>query len=149
MRAGCSATSRDRPRKHPRDRHCPRAPARRQPRRAKAARSIFRKSGLPVFRRKCDQTLERHMTFDHIAVVGAGAWGCALANVIARTGRNVLLATRNRAGAEGIVSRRESPRLPGLRLDERIGIAPLSAEVGRYDAILLAVPSQHLREAAQ
>ena len=32
---------------------------------------------------------------------------------------------------------------------ERIGIAPLSAEVGRYDAILLAVPSQHLREAAQ
>ncbi|HEY4747263.1 MAG TPA: NAD(P)H-dependent glycerol-3-phosphate dehydrogenase, partial [Steroidobacteraceae bacterium] len=41
------------------------------------------------------------------------------------------------------------PRLPGLRLDERIGIAPLSAEVGRYDAILLAVPSQHLRDAAR
>jgi glycerol-3-phosphate dehydrogenase (NAD(P)+) len=89
------------------------------------------------------------MAFERIAVVGAGAWGCALANVIARAGRTVLLATRDRAGAESIVSRRESPRLPGLRLDERIGIAPLSAEVGRYDAILLAVPSQHLREAAQ
>jgi glycerol-3-phosphate dehydrogenase (NAD(P)+) len=89
------------------------------------------------------------MAFDRIAVVGAGAWGCALANVTARAGRTVLLATRDRAGAERIVSRRESPRLPGLRLDERIGIAPLSAEVGRYDAILLAVPSQHLREAAQ
>ena len=88
------------------------------------------------------------MAFDRIAVVGAGAWGCALANVTARAGRTVLLATRDRAGAELIVSRRESPRLPGVRLDERIGIAPLSAEVGRYDAILLAVPSQHLREAA-
>jgi glycerol-3-phosphate dehydrogenase (NAD(P)+) len=88
------------------------------------------------------------MTFDRIAVVGAGAWGCALANVIARAGRAVLLATRDRAGADLIVSRRESPRMPGVRLDERIGIAPLSAEVGRYDAILLAVPSHHLREAA-
>ena len=88
------------------------------------------------------------MAFDRIAVVGAGAWGCALANVIARAGRPVLLATRDRAGADHIVSRRESPRLPGLKLDERIGIAPLSAAVGRYDAILLAVPSQHLRAAA-
>ena len=89
------------------------------------------------------------MAFDRIAVVGAGAWGCALANVIARAGRPVLLAARDRAGADHLVSRRESPRLPGLRLDERIGIAPLSAAVGRYHAILLAVPSQHLREAAR
>ena len=84
------------------------------------------------------------MTFEHIAVVGAGAWGCALAGVLARSGRAVLLATRDRSGAEALVSRRESPRLPGVRLDERIGIAPIGEEVGRYDAILLAVPSQQL-----
>jgi glycerol-3-phosphate dehydrogenase (NAD(P)+) len=89
------------------------------------------------------------VTFEHIAVVGAGAWGCALAGVLARSGRAVLLATRDRAGAEALVSRRESPRLPGVRLDERIGIAPLGEEVGRYDAILLAVPSQHLRAATR
>jgi glycerol-3-phosphate dehydrogenase (NAD(P)+) len=89
------------------------------------------------------------MTFDHIAVVGAGAWGCALANVIARAGRNVLLAARDRAGAEALVNRRESARLPGLRLDERVGVAALGAEVGRYDAVLLAVPSQQLRDAAR
>src|SRR5260370_12574114 len=88
------------------------------------------------------------MTFDHIAVVGAGAWGTALANVIARAGRAVLLATRDRAGADVLVARRECPRLPGLRLDERIGVAPAGSEIGRYDAILLAVPSQHLRDAA-
>jgi glycerol-3-phosphate dehydrogenase (NAD(P)+) len=88
------------------------------------------------------------LPFDHIAIVGAGAWGTALANVIARAGRPVLLATRDRASADRIVERRESPRLPGVRLDERVGIAPLAPEVGRYDAILLTVPSQHLRAAA-
>ena len=88
------------------------------------------------------------MTFDHIAVVGAGAWGTALANAIARAGRAVLLATRDRAGADMLVKTRESPRLPGVRLDEHVGIAPLGSEVGRYDVILLAVPSQHLRAAA-
>jgi glycerol-3-phosphate dehydrogenase (NAD(P)+) len=89
------------------------------------------------------------MAFDHIAVVGAGAWGTALANVIARAGRPVLLAARDRGSAEALVDRRESARLPGVQLNERVGIAPVGAEVGRHDAILLAVPSQHLRAAAR
>ncbi len=88
------------------------------------------------------------MIFQHIAVVGAGAWGAALANVTARAGRSVLLATRDRAGAERLMEARESPRLPGFPLDERVGIAPADCAVGRYDAILLAVPAQHLRAAA-
>ena len=88
------------------------------------------------------------MSFDHIAVVGAGAWGTALANVIARAGRAVLLAARDRAGADALAQSRESPRLPGQKLDERVGVAAAGAEIGRYDAVLLAVPSQHLREAA-
>src|SRR5262244_2704586 len=88
------------------------------------------------------------MAFDHIAVVGAGAWGTALANAIARAGLPVLLATRDRAGADVLVKARESPRLPGVRLHEHVGIAPLGADVGRYNVILLAVPSQHLRAAA-
>jgi glycerol-3-phosphate dehydrogenase (NAD(P)+) len=89
------------------------------------------------------------VTFERIAIVGAGAWGCALANAIARTGRAVLLAARDRAATDIIVDRRESPRLPGVRLDERVGIAPLGPEIGRYDAILLALPAQHLRDAAR
>jgi glycerol-3-phosphate dehydrogenase (NAD(P)+) len=88
------------------------------------------------------------MAFDRIAVVGAGAWGTALANAIARAGRAVLLAARDRAGADVLAKHRESPRLPGVRLDERVEVAPAGAEVGRYDVILLAVPSQHLRAAA-
>jgi glycerol-3-phosphate dehydrogenase (NAD(P)+) len=88
------------------------------------------------------------MTFEHIAVVGAGAWGTALAITMARAGRKVLLAARDHTEAEMIAERRESRRLPGVTLDERIGVAAISAGVGRYDAVLLAVPSQALREVA-
>ena len=89
------------------------------------------------------------MTYQHVAVVGSGAWGIALAGAINRAGRHVLLATRDRAGADALALRRESPRLPGSRLDEHIGVAPLAAEVGRYDVVLLAVPAQQLRSAAE
>jgi len=88
------------------------------------------------------------MTFDRIAVVGAGAWGSALANVIARAGRTVLLAARHRAAADVLAKRRESPRLPGLQIDARVEIAPMGTELARYDTVLLAVPSQQMRAAA-
>jgi glycerol-3-phosphate dehydrogenase (NAD(P)+) len=88
------------------------------------------------------------MAFDRIAVVGAGAWGTALANVIASAGRTVLLAARHRAAADVLAKRRESPRLPGLQIDARVEIAPMGPELARYDAVLLAVPSQQMRAAA-
>jgi len=89
------------------------------------------------------------MAFGTIAVVGAGAWGSALANLIARSGRSsVTLGTRDPPSAAAIVQQRESPRLPGVRLDDRVRVVAASAEIARHDAILLAVPSQHLRAAA-
>ena len=87
------------------------------------------------------------MAFERIAVVGAGAWGIALANVIARAGRTVLLAARE--GADVLAKTRESPRLPGVQLDARIAVAPVGTELSGYDAILLAVPSQNTRAAAR
>lgn len=87
--------------------------------------------------------------FDHVAVVGAGAWGSALANAIALAGRAVLLAARDQDSADRLEATRQSPRLPGVKLDEKIGVAALSEAVGRYDAILLAIPSQQIRTAAR
>ena len=89
------------------------------------------------------------MAFNQIAVIGAGAWGTALANVIARAGRAVTLGTRDPLSAASIMQRRESPRLPGIRLDERVRVVAANADTARNDAILLAVPSQQLRAAAQ
>jgi glycerol-3-phosphate dehydrogenase (NAD(P)+) len=89
------------------------------------------------------------VTFDRIAIVGAGAWGSALANVIARAGRRVTLYARDRAAADLLRSRRESPRLPTIRIDERIAIDATDADLSRQEAVLLAVPSQHMREAVR
>jgi glycerol-3-phosphate dehydrogenase (NAD(P)+) len=87
------------------------------------------------------------MAFDQIAVIGAGAWGLALANVIARAGRSVTLGTRDPASAADITKRRESPRLTGVKLHEDVRVMAATA-TAHNDAILLAVPAQQLRAVA-
>jgi glycerol-3-phosphate dehydrogenase (NAD(P)+) len=87
------------------------------------------------------------MIAQRIAVIGAGAWGTALANVIARAGRTVTLFARDPALAGLIATRRESPRLPGVKLDERVAVAALAADKVAGDAILVVVPAQTLRAA--
>jgi len=89
------------------------------------------------------------MAFERIAVVGAGAWGTALANVAARAGRSVTLAARDQASADAIARTRRSPRLPDVQIDQRVAIVPAGAgDLRAQDAILLAVPAQELRAAA-
>jgi glycerol-3-phosphate dehydrogenase (NAD(P)+) len=88
------------------------------------------------------------MTFDTIAVLGAGAWGTALANCAARAGRNVILWMRNAQGAAAMLTRRESPRLPGVTLDDRVKTTAALAEAAPADAVLIVVPAQALRSVA-
>jgi glycerol-3-phosphate dehydrogenase (NAD(P)+) len=87
-------------------------------------------------------------TFEQIVVVGAGAWGSALANAAARAGRSVILLARDAAAAAAIAHSRESPRLPGLQLDPAIAVTADVEQSARADAVLLAVPAQALRAAA-
>jgi glycerol-3-phosphate dehydrogenase (NAD(P)+) len=72
-----------------------------------------------------------------IAVIGAGAWGTALAIHAARRGHAVTLWARDPASILG-----ESPRLPGVTLPHTIRVTGTLAEA---DATLVAVPMQHLR----
>lgn len=88
------------------------------------------------------------MAFDHIAVLGGGAWGSALATVALRAKRKVTLWTRDPAKAAAMEKSRESPRLPGARLDERMKITSTLADAIGADAILLVVPAQQLRSVA-
>jgi glycerol-3-phosphate dehydrogenase (NAD(P)+) len=86
------------------------------------------------------------MSVDRIAILGAGAWGIALANAAARAGREVMLSARDVA-ATAITRDRESPRLPGVKLAADITILDASQAAPRADAVLLAIPAQQLRAA--
>ena len=88
------------------------------------------------------------MSFERIAVVGAGAWGTALANCAARAGRDVTLWARDPAAVADMVATRVSPRLPDVRLDERIAATGAIADLAHAQAVLLVVPAQDLRAAA-
>ena len=61
-------------------------------------------------------------SYNSVAVIGAGAWGTALAGVAARAGREVVLYARDAARAAQIASSRSNPKLTGVRLDARIGV---------------------------
>jgi glycerol-3-phosphate dehydrogenase (NAD(P)+) len=82
-----------------------------------------------------------------IAVIGAGAWGTALAGVAARARRDVVLYARNASTAAQMTATRENPRLPAAKLDARITVTSEISAAARADIILLAVPAQNLREA--
>ena len=76
-----------------------------------------------------------------IAVLGAGAWGTALAIQAARAGNDVILWARS--NADGIAAARESPRLPGHRLPTGVRVTnDLSSLTG---SVVAAVPAQSLR----
>jgi glycerol-3-phosphate dehydrogenase (NAD(P)+) len=85
------------------------------------------------------------MAFNHIAVLGAGAWGTALALACARAGRSITLWEHDPANAERLKKQRESQFLPGIPLDDRIAIASGLAEAAGAAAILLVVPAQAVR----
>jgi glycerol-3-phosphate dehydrogenase (NAD(P)+) len=85
--------------------------------------------------------------FKSVAVIGAGAWGTALAAVAARAGRDVVLLARDAAHAAEIATTRQNPKLPGARLEAGIAVASDIALAARADIILVATPAQNLRTA--
>lgn len=82
-----------------------------------------------------------------IGVVGAGAWGTALANVAASIGHAVPLWMRDAAQARRIAAERTNPRfLPGIELNERIAPTADLRDLASARAVLLVTPAQTTRE---
>jgi glycerol-3-phosphate dehydrogenase (NAD(P)+) len=81
------------------------------------------------------------------AVFGAGAWGFALADLLARAGHQVTLWGRNATRIEGLRTTRRLPdRMIGCEL--HAGVTPTAdlAGVPAANAWILAIPTAHLRE---
>ncbi len=85
------------------------------------------------------------MALEHVAVIGAGAWGTALAQAAALAGRQVTLVGRDATLIADINQRHRNSRFLGnLPLSERI-IAAL--QLPAADLVILAVPAQQSRSA--
>src|ERR1700761_7653180 len=84
--------------------------------------------------------------YDKIGVIGAGAWGTALALAAAQAGRSVTLWAREPEVLEQIAQQSENAAfLPGVKLPPAIRATASLAETADTDAILVVVPAQHLR----
>lgn len=89
-------------------------------------------------------------TIKTIGVIGAGAWGTALAQTARLAGCDVALWAREAEVADEINSaHRNSIFLPDVPLDPGIVATNDLAEIAEREAILLVSPAQHLRETAQ
>jgi glycerol-3-phosphate dehydrogenase (NAD(P)+) len=85
-----------------------------------------------------------------ISVIGAGAWGTALACIAAQAGRDVSLWARDAEQAVALRAERRNARyLPAVALPDTVRpTADLAAALEDADAVLLAVPSGAVRETA-
>ncbi len=81
-----------------------------------------------------------------IGIIGAGAWGTALAAVAQRAGRQTVIWAREPEVVAAIGSAHENtPFLPGIALDSNIEATVDMARAADADALLLVVPAQFQR----
>src|SRR3954469_4600161 len=87
--------------------------------------------------------------FSHIAVLGAGAWGTALALAALTAGRKTTLWVREDDVLADINAGRGNRFLPDVTLPKELIATGDLAQACRADALLLVVPAQVLHVFAQ
>lgn len=80
-----------------------------------------------------------------VSVIGAGAWGTALALAAHTAGRQVTLIAQDAKEASALLKGRVAPRLPGVKIPPEIEIAHGFNAAARANVTLLAVPAQVMR----
>jgi glycerol-3-phosphate dehydrogenase (NAD(P)+) len=89
------------------------------------------------------------MTERRIAVVGAGAWGTALAQTLRLAGHHVLIWSHGEQTAREINTRHVNTLfLDGVPLDTELKATSRLSDVGGHDLVLMVTPAQHLRAIA-
>jgi glycerol-3-phosphate dehydrogenase (NAD(P)+) len=90
--------------------------------------------------------MDRAKPFSSIAVIGAGAWGTALAHLCAENGIETLLWAREQAVADGVNQHHENKAfLPGIALTPNLRATTDVSAAAKRAAFLFAVPAQHSR----
>ena len=82
-----------------------------------------------------------------ISIVGAGAWGTALAITATRAGKDVVIWALESDVANSINKQRENHvYLPGTKLSQGIKATTNVIEIAGAPVILLTLPAQHMRK---
>lgn len=83
-----------------------------------------------------------------ITMLGSGAWGTALANLLCDNGHTVHLWNRSPERAAEMTAVRINPRLQGIRLHEKLDITASLSCVQHSDMVVFATPSFAIRQTA-
>ena len=85
-----------------------------------------------------------------ISILGSGAWGTAIAQLLNYNGHDITLWTKFEDEAKVLRETRENPLLKGVKISERINIvSDLSDATIDVGAVMIAVPSFAIREIAE
>jgi len=94
--------------------------------------------------------LKNTSKYNRIGVLGAGLWGTALADHLARKGVGVSLWEFSSELVRQLQRTRHHPHIPGFRLPSSVKVSgDIGAAVRRADAVIFAVPSVHVRRTAR
>ena len=86
------------------------------------------------------------MTIEKLAVIGAGAWGTALAQVVSGGGRETLLWGLEEEVVAAVNRDHENPVfLKGQKLNDSIRATGKFSDLAGCDAWLVVTPAQHMR----
>ena len=86
------------------------------------------------------------MAYQNFGVIGAGAWGTALAQTLAIAGRDVKIWAFEEGVVSSINSNHENTLyLPGAKLNPAIKATSDITELAQCDAVLVVTPAQHMR----
>ena len=84
-----------------------------------------------------------------ITMLGSGAWGTALANLLSDNGHTVYLWNRNEEKAADMERSRRNPRLQGVELHPALTVTASLACVQESDLVVFATPSFAIAETAR
>ncbi|MDD3030460.1 MAG: NAD(P)-dependent glycerol-3-phosphate dehydrogenase [Alphaproteobacteria bacterium] len=89
-------------------------------------------------------------SFNHFGIIGAGAWGTALALALHRAGRSVSLWVFEPELAASMAKTQEnSAYLPGIPLPSALTYVTDIRAMTACDALILATPAQHVRDSCR
>jgi glycerol-3-phosphate dehydrogenase (NAD(P)+) len=89
------------------------------------------------------------MTIECIGIIGAGAWGTALAQALSKAGRQIVVWAHEAEVVEAINKSHKNPTfLPGVALNPAITATTVLSEAGEADAVFMVVPAQFMRGVA-